>query len=58
MTDKDCEHTEVTVKPTGETWCDQCGKLVYEVTAIHELTVISGEGIEYSTTDPEQEAGE
>jgi hypothetical protein len=45
MTDKDCEHTEVTVKPTGESWCDQCGELVYEV------TVTSGKGVEYVTAE-------
>jgi hypothetical protein len=45
----DCQHTEVTVKPTGETWCDQCGELVSEV------TVTTGKGIEYITA---QETGE
>jgi hypothetical protein len=48
-----CQHTEVTVDPASENWCDQCCEIVYEVPV-----TITGGGINYVTTDPAQEAGE
>jgi hypothetical protein len=39
-----CQHTEVTVNPTGESWCDQCGEQVYPSPPFIEA------GIVYTTT--------